>query len=98
MSLPASVRIMGKAWEVQEREMKDAHGKTYPHAQLILIHPDLHQTQRQDTLLHEIVHAIDHELDLDMTERQVRLLATGLLGVLIDNPKVRTWLFKKIAT
>jgi len=37
------------------------------------------------TLIHEIVHAIDFEYCIDMTESQVEQMANGLYQVLVDN-------------
>jgi hypothetical protein len=42
--------------------------------------------QKRDTLLHEVMHAVDHEMDCDMKEEQIRRMATGLLAVLRQNP------------
>lgn len=49
----------------------------------------------QDTLLHEITHALDSELNLKLSEKQVRGLATGILAILKDNPKVYQYLRRK---
>lgn len=40
----------------------------------------------QDTLLHEVLHAVDHTFCIALTELQVRQIATGLLAVFKDNP------------
>jgi hypothetical protein len=40
-----------------------------------------------DTLIHEITHAIDYEMNLEMTERQVHGVGSGLAAVFLDNPK-----------
>jgi len=44
------------------------------------------------TILHEILHAIGFERDLDLTERQVNQLACGLSTFICDNPEVITCL------
>jgi hypothetical protein len=45
-----------------------------------------------DTLLHEIIHAIDFGVSAKLSERQTELLANGLTFVLRDNP----WLFNYV--
>lgn len=46
----------------------------------------------KDTVLHEIIHAVEEMLDCGLTEHQVRVLATGLLYVLQQNPDLVSWL------
>jgi len=45
-----------------------------------------------DTIIHEITHAIDYQMNLDMSERQVHGVGAGLAAVLIDNPKLIDYL------
>lgn len=47
----------------------------------------------RETLLHEIIHAIDYCAGDTLTEGQVQMLGVGVLGVLRENPKLRTYLF-----
>jgi hypothetical protein len=61
---------------------------------LIQVCPKQHAEQQKDTLLHECVHALDHELDTKMSERQVRLISTGLLHFLRHNPEVVRWVIE----
>lgn len=46
----------------------------------------------QDTVLHEVLHAVDHAFCIALTELQVRQTATGLLAVLKDNPEFLEYL------
>ena len=52
--------------------------------------------QLRDTLVHEVMHAIRYSqgclYEGPEEERWVRSLATGLVGVLADNPKFSRWL------
>ena len=48
---------------------------------------DLQLDEKSDTVLHEVIHAVDHQMDTDLTETQVRRIATGLCAVFKDNPK-----------
>jgi len=49
----------------------------------------------KDTLLHEVVHAIDETLNLKLKESQVHQLAVGLLAVLKQNKKFSQWLLNE---
>lgn len=73
-------------------------GKDYGHCDsfqcTILVDPKQHLEQQKDTLLHECVHALDHELDTGMREKQVRRIATGLLDFMRSNPEVVKWLME----
>lgn len=40
------------------------------------------------TLIHEIVHGIADYLDVDMSEKDVSLMANGITAMLMDNPEV----------
>lgn len=46
----------------------------------------LERSVYEATLLHEVLHIIDHHLDLDVTEAQITGLAQGLFQVWKDNP------------
>jgi hypothetical protein len=85
--------IFGKRYRV---EWKPASGKDsgecFNDKCLILVNPEIHPEQQRDTLLHEVCHAIDIEMDTGMRERQIRLLATGLLQFMRSNPEVIRWL------
>jgi hypothetical protein len=48
----------------------------------------------QDTVVHEITHAIDEVLSLGLRERQVHQLAAGFIAVLKQNPALVEWLLK----
>ena len=40
------------------------------------------------TMMHEIVHGIADYLDVDMSEKEVSLMANGITAMLMDNPEV----------
>lgn len=63
--------------------------------QLILIRDGQPLESEQDTLLHEVLHAVDEAMGLKMKEAQVKGCATGLLAVLKDNPRFATYLRRK---
>lgn len=53
----------------------------------IWVADDLPKEEQQDTMLHEVLHIIDYSMDTDLSETQVKRLATGLLAFFKDNPK-----------
>ena len=65
----------------------------------ITIHSYLPLPQLQQTMMHEIVHAVTHTFNIplpsDDMERVVDSMATGILTVLKDNPEMVKWLLKK---
>ena len=96
---PKQCRIIGKTYRILYVSGKpledDDLGEFDPYKQLIVIKNGQPLEGEQDTLLHEIVHAISNEADLGLTEKQVRPLATIMLGVLKDNPRVDSYLRRK---
>jgi hypothetical protein len=46
----------------------------------------------KDTILHEIIHAIDYQMQLGLKERQVHGIAAGIVAVFLDNPEfTQSW-------
>ena len=45
--------------------------------------------QQRETLLHEVMHAIEEQYGFDMNHDHLTLMARGLLAVLRDNPEFR---------
>ena len=86
--VPAYVDILGKQYRIVSKKLKNKFGTCDYSQSLIKINSGSDEEQMRDTILHECIHAIDHELDTGMKERQVRLLATGLLHWMRANPSV----------
>ena len=47
-----------------------------------------------DTFIHEVFHALDYIVGLDLTEHQVRHLASTFIGVIQDNPEWASWVIQ----
>ncbi len=86
--------ILGKRFTLRWQKQEKDFGKCESSKCLITIDPTAHVEQQKDALLHECLHAIDHEMDTNMRERQIRLQATGLLHFLRTNPEVVRWLLE----
>lgn len=93
---PDSVRVAGRDYSIDyvlpHPLGTEATGICDNMAQKIVCLEGLTPLEEGDTVLHEVIHAVDFVAGLDLQERQVRHLATILLGVLQDNPQFATWL------
>lgn len=87
-----SLRILGKTFEVLwvDEVAEDAIGMCETHRQRIVMMKGLPVDTERDTLLHEVIHAIDETMGTELTEQQVVALASGLLAVFNDNHKELT--------
>jgi len=84
-----SVRVISSELAARLKEDGDFDGET------IHIADGQRGPQLADTILHELLHAIYATFGLkdeDEEERIVSALATGLVGVLRDNPNFARWL------
>lgn len=87
-----TIRILGKTYSVSLDEDMSNYGECNYKKQTITYSPRQHDDQLKDTLLHEIIHAVDHAVHLELSEKQVHALAGGLYAVLKDNPELSKWL------
>jgi hypothetical protein len=95
MNIPERLRILGKSFEVMvlsPEQDTEVNGWMKLDKQQIWVRILEAKEQVQDTMLHEIIHAVDESLSLGMREKQVFALAAGLLAVLKDNPNLLAWL------
>jgi hypothetical protein len=95
MDIPERLRILGKSFEVMvlsPEQDTEVNGWMKLDKQQIWVRILEAKEQVQDTMLHEIIHAVDESLSLGMREKQVFALAAGLLAVLKDNPNLLAWL------
>lgn len=90
-----TLRILGKTYKVKfvdKVDEEDSLGLCKAAEQEILLRIDQPQDCLRDTLLHEIVHALDYQLHLGLKERQVHCIAMGIVAVLLDNPEfAQSW-------
>lgn len=108
MKRPARIKILGKTYRVRivtERAngFEDGdYGACDNDSHVISIIAGRSLGNDQDTLLHEIIHAIAFQMGVDgainkreSEERWVQALATGLLAVMRDNRSLVTYLRSK---
>lgn len=94
---PFSVRVLGKVFLIAFIPQNPlSNDETFGHCdmakQVINIHDGLTPTEEADTVLHEVIHAIDETIGTGLTEHQVHHLACGLFGVFQDNPELAEYL------
>jgi hypothetical protein len=98
---PERIKIISKRFTVNyvpegtEDLSEDKMGLCDTMNQLIWIEEGLKYDTQKETLLHETLHAISDEMNLDLSEVQVSGAAKGILAMLIDNPSFAKFLLKK---
>jgi len=87
-----SLKIVGKRYKISVKDNFEDCGQCDDNKQLITFQKGMPKDLELDTIIHEITHAIDYQMNLDMSERQVHGVGAGLAAVLIDNPKLIDYL------
>lgn len=84
-----SIRILGKPYSVEylpQQDMPECAGRTQNTTQRIQLCDGNAREYTLDTLLHEVIHAVEDATALEFEEDEVHALAGGLTAVLLDNP------------
>lgn len=97
---PSAVRILGRTYSISYVPPSPLQNNNLGLCDNL--NQDLYAEDSQtpieeaDSILHEVLHAIRYsmkvDIDPDTEELVVSALATGLLGVLQDNPEFAQWL------
>jgi hypothetical protein len=85
---PKQVLIAGKPYSIAfVATIKDAdtRGQCDIEDKIILIQKDLGEKETFETLIHEVLHALEFELKIKITHKAVYSLETGISGFLLDN-------------
>ena len=94
---PATCKVLGKTFTIEYRESTSTDdpdaGECSIAKQQIKIDLGYHHEFNQETLLHELLHAIDDTLNLRSGERRIGTLAPSLLAVMKDNPAICHFIF-----
>lgn len=93
--MPQDIRVLGKDFTVKVIPDFDDCGECDYVKQIIKIQDAMPLSLEQDTLIHEVIHALDFNMKLHMKERQVSALASGLIAVFRDNPAFVKYLFQQ---
>ena len=95
---PLKLKILGKPFKIEwltDGLDPELNGECDTDKQVISVRDGQPLESAQDTLLHELIHAIDEAVDSGLKESQVKRLATGLLAALKDNPSLVAFLRRK---
>ena len=91
-----SVRVLGKDFKLRYETEGNLELQDYGHMKYtkleIAIRDGMPKQLEQDTLMHELIHAIEVQTDLNLSEAQVRTLGCGIVQVLADNPELAKFL------
>lgn len=82
------MKILGYTYSVlqsNDGDFLDASGRFHHISQTIHIANDLNNEQKESTLLHEIIEALNYHLSLELSENTIMSLEAGLYQVLSDN-------------
>lgn len=87
--------ILGTIWTIKIYPFEnDDHGETLHDKAEIHLNSKKPPNMFYETMLHEIIHAVDLTCNLALTENQVHNLAVYLRAVLKSNPKFAKWVIK----
>lgn len=105
IKLPKKVKILNLDYRIRwsasyASYAADACGWLDTGRQTLFLRKDYASEQQlRDTVLHEIIHALNCVMNLAddnaKDESIATRLASGLLTVMRDNPEIRKWIFKK---
>ncbi len=109
LKLPKSVKVLGKKYTVTVAEVlvKENGAEALINRAAIcaghhsskdcsiVIDAEQGKEQAKDTLVHEMLHAYDYAMQLDLTELQVHRLAACVVAMISDNPEVGKLLISK---
>lgn len=90
-------QLFSQEWQIRygkPTELNDELGLCLPDLRVILVDENQNVDSKKHTIAHELIHAVEQKLLLNLTENQVDLLALGLLDMFRTNPEL-TWLFKE---
>lgn len=89
-SFPGTIVVIDKPYQIIEvptiNPDDDRWGEIDSTVNTIKLRTGMHWSRALDTLAHELVHALDHNMKIGLSERQVTALGSGLFSLLTRNP------------
>lgn len=89
--IPDEFQLFSQTWRIRTgtiKELPEELGMCYPDTNEILLNGNQTPESVIHTLLHELIHAVETKMHLELTERQVDCLALGLLDLFRNNPNM----------
>ena len=105
MNIPEKIKIGYREYKLEEWKQtvataNEAHGQFFSKEGIIGYITDEKGVSHANTLLHEILHAIIYQWNMDLDEKVeesvVNGLANGLTTIFVDNPNLIDYLKTKI--
>lgn len=93
MTIPSLLKIVGREYNVVKVEEYDEKvgGVDFENS-TIVVKDGQQRLLEADTLLHESLHIIDEIFQLELSERQVYCITSGLIALLRDNPALVSYI------
>lgn len=91
-TMPSEVVIAGRVYALVETRLRETLGNCDNTNQILQVDGGQHEFSKKDTVLHEVLHAIDDAIQSELSERQVRSVTTALLDMMRRNPAFMNWL------
>jgi len=91
MQIPQQFRLFNQQWRIRwarTGELPEDLGQCRPDQLEIVLNPNQVKESVIHTLAHEMVHSIELKQQLELTERQVDLIALGLIDLIRGNPGI----------
>jgi hypothetical protein len=79
--------------KVLDSEANELDGICMHNTGQILLSKSLSEDNSKEVLLHELIHALDGQLDIGFTEKDVQRTSVALFTLFRDNPKLVKFLF-----
>jgi|TARA_R110000868_G_scaffold53722_1_gene168438 hypothetical protein len=95
---PNKFKLFGQEWTIRigtDLELDGDLGLCVTDDNLILLNADQTASSIKHTLAHEVLHAVEQKLHLNLSEQQVDLMALGLLDLFTATPEMLT-IFKGV--
>lgn len=92
---PETVTVLGKTFDIhllEPDESEDEDGSMMLAEQRINIRLQPATEYNSDTMLHELIHAVDEMMLLKLKENQVHHLSLGLISIFKQNKELMEWM------
>lgn len=100
MKRPTRVRVLGKHFTIcfhpeNDEQMEGNLGMCDQDKQMIYVSEGQATESEQSTVLHELIHAAEESMGLNLLEEQVKGMEVAMFALLRDNPTLVKYLMAK---
>ena len=101
MNIPEKIKVGYRDYKLEEWKQtvataNEAHGQFFSKEGIIGYAADEKGVSHANTLLHEILHAIVYQWNIELEDKEEEKLVNGLTTVIVDNPKLIDYFKEKI--